>query len=198
MTPDLDVYIKWENQQVTGSFKVRGALNKVLGLQPWELEQRPCDRFGRQPRAGRGICCPPGWSPGNSIRIGPCRDEKVAAMRSLGAEVILVPGGYSEAEAAGIRHASEHSATWISPYNDGQVIAGQGTLGIELAAQLKGIEVKAVICPAGGGGLVSGVGALPSEWKPDPEVIAVQSEASPFLHGLYTRGTQKACSTCLR
>ncbi len=149
--PDLDVYIKWENQQVTGSFKVRGALNKVLSLQPWELERGLVTASAGNHGQGVAFAARQAGARATVFASEHAVESKVAAMRSLGAEVILVPGGYSEAEAAGIRHASEQSATWISPYNDGQVIAGQGTLGIELAAQLKGIEVKAVICPAGRG-----------------------------------------------
>ncbi len=124
---------------------------------------------------------------------------KLAAMRQLGAEVRLVPGGYGEAEEAGLTFAREHGAVWVSPYNDGQVIAGQGTLGNEVLNQLaeapQAIKSPLTwVLPVGGGGLAAGIAcALFSDEQtgsPTPRLVGVQPQASPFFHALFHTGSQ--------
>jgi threonine dehydratase len=119
---------------------------------------------------------------------------KVEAMRELGAEVRLVDGGYEAAELAAQAYASETGSTWISPYNDGQVIAGQATAGVELIEQLIELDApvfpRAVIVPVGGGGLISGVGMALQRLNSRPRLIGAQSTASPFFHALYYNGSQ--------
>jgi len=112
-------------------------------------------------------------------------------MQSLCAHVILVPGGYGEAEKTGIEYAQSSQSTWISPYNDGQVIAGQGTLGLEIDRELPALPESTWVIPAGSGGLVSGIGAALENLHPRPQIVAVQSEASPFLYSLFHRNTQE-------
>jgi threonine dehydratase len=117
--------------------------------------------------------------------------KKVEAMRALGAQVHAVPGGYAEAEAAGRAYASQHARTWISPYNDGQVIAGQGTLALEILEDLEESAAALTwVVPVGGGGLISGVGAALRARSPRSRLVGVQSEASAFAHGLFQHGTQ--------
>jgi threonine dehydratase len=117
---------------------------------------------------------------------------KVDAMRALRAEVRLVPGGYGEAEQAGLDYAHQNGGTWISPYNDGQVIAGQGTLGLEILRQWPDLRPPTWVVPAGGGGLASGIGAAMHNRSPHgSKLVAVSSEASPFLHGLYHTNSQE-------
>jgi threonine dehydratase len=103
----------------------------------------------------------------------------------------LVPGGYAEAESAGISFAKSTGATWVSPYNDGMVIAGQGTIGLEVLSDLPKPSSTTWLVPAGGGGLVSGIGSAISELIPRPRLLAVQSKASPFLHAIFHHGTQE-------
>jgi threonine dehydratase len=124
--------------------------------------------------------------------------RKVEAMRSLGAEVRLVPGGYGEAEQAGLEYARESESTWVSPYNDGQVIAGQATVALEMLTQLAEVmpdahsqPPAAWVVPVGGGGLISGIGIVLSDKVPGSRLYGVQSEASPFFHALFHRGTQE-------
>jgi threonine dehydratase len=114
---------------------------------------------------------------------------KVEAMRVLGAIIHVVPGGYGEAEAAGKAYAEEQQKTWVSPYNDGQVIAGQGTVGLELSRELSH-EKATWLVSVGGGGLLSGIGASIREQAHRPRLIGVQSEASAFMHSLFYRNTQ--------
>ena len=102
----------------------------------------------------------------------------------------LVAGGYEAAEAAAIRHAHENQQTYVSPYNDGQVIAGQGTLALEVLRELPE-PPTAWIVPVGGGGLISGVGLALETVSPRPRLIGVQAAASAFMHALYHRGSQE-------
>jgi threonine dehydratase len=114
---------------------------------------------------------------------------KVAAMRELGAKISLVEGGYAQAEAAGREYAQAQHKIFISPYNDGQVIAGQGTVGLEVLRET--IEpVANWIVPTGGGGLISALGTLLSKHDPHPRVIGVQAAASPFTYSLFHNHTQ--------
>jgi threonine dehydratase len=191
--PELNVYLKWESHQVTGSFKARGAFNKVLSLQDWER--------------GRGIVAASAGNHGQGVALAGrvvgaqvqvfvsehAVPAKLDAMRKLGAELHLVPGGYSEAEYAGLQYAATNNSTWVSPYNDGQVIAGQGTLVLETLAVNPDLDGATWLVPVSGGGLISGVGAALKE-KPAPgacRLVGVQSEASPFMYGLYHFGSQE-------
>jgi threonine dehydratase len=114
---------------------------------------------------------------------------KIAAMQRLGAEVRLTPGGYAEAESAGLAFARQSGATWVSPYNDAQVIAGQGTLALEILSDLPE-PVPAWVVPVGGGGLVAGIGVALAGITPPVRLVGAQSEASSFFHAILTRGTQ--------
>jgi threonine dehydratase len=187
-----DLYLKWENKQITGSFKARGALNKVLGLQDWERQRGLVT-------ASAGNHCQGVALAGRLVRTKVivfasehATRAKVEAMQALGAEVRLVSGGYGEAEQAGLQFAYDNGATWVSPYNDGQVIAGQGTLGLEIIQQWADSRPPIWVVPAGGGGLVAGIGAAINLKSPGGKrLVAVSSEASPFLHGLYHTGSQE-------
>jgi threonine dehydratase len=186
-----DIYLKWENHQPTGSFKVRGAFNKILSLQDWELE--------------RGLVTASAGNHGQGVALaGRLRHAQVTvfasehalpvklnAMRELGAEIRLIPGGYGEAEHAGISFSKATGATWISPYNDGMIIAGQGSIALEVIKEVPNPSAISWIVPAGGGGLISGIGCAIQSIVPPPRLIAVQSEASPFLYEIYQHGSQE-------
>ncbi len=112
-------------------------------------------------------------------------------MQSLGALIYPVRGGYAEAEAAGRKYSKDQQKVFISPYNDGQVIAGQGTIGLEVARQLEGKETAGWVVPVGGGGLISAIGTLFAQQKQHVRLIGVQAAASAFAHGLFHRHTQE-------
>jgi threonine dehydratase len=184
-----NLYIKWENRQVTGSFKVRGAFNKVLLLEGWEREVGLVAASAGNHGLGLALA---GQKVSAAVEIFVSEhavSAKVEAMRALGAVIHAVPGGYGEAEAAGKNYAEEQQKTWVSPYNDGQVIAGQGTVGLEVSRELSH-ETAAWLVPVGGGGLVSGIGASLWEQTDRPKLIGVQSDASAFMHSLFYGGTQ--------
>jgi len=188
--PELNIYLKWENRQKTGSFKIRGALNKVLSLESWELQRGLVTASAGNHGQGVAYAASLVGAPVVVFASEHAVPAKVEAMRALGADVRLVPGGYEAAEQAGIAFAAENERVWISPYNDGQVIAGQATVGLEVLEQLRPQVPAVIAAPVGGGGLAVGIGAAVERVSPRPYVIGVQSVASPFFYALFTHGTQ--------
>jgi threonine dehydratase len=194
--PDLNTYLKLENRQITGSFKIRGALNKVLAMESAALARGLVTASAGNHGQGAAVAASQAGASLTVFASDHAVPAKLEAMRSLGADVRLVPGGYADAEHTAIAYADQEGKTWISPYNDLEVIAGQGTLGSELLEQLPDpFGISAVVVPVGGGGLAAGIGAALRSLQPEPgqqrpRLIAVQSEASPFFYQLYRRGSQ--------
>ena len=189
---NLGVFFKWENQQVTGSFKIRGAANKILSLQDWELENgiitcsagnhgQGCAVIAKHKKIRCEVYC-------SSHAVS----SKVTAMKDLGAIIHPVEGGYFEAEKTAMHQAEFTGKTFISPYNDVQVIAGQGTIGLEIMDQIEVFEsIQSIVVPIGGGGLLSGIGISLDPFNRKPKLIGAQSKASPFMHSVFYSGTQK-------
>jgi threonine dehydratase len=198
--------LKWENHQVTGSFKPRGALNKVLSLADWERTAGLVAASAGN--HGQGVALA-GRLTGAKVEVFVSQHAvpaKVEAMRDLGAQIFFVEGGYAEAETAGRKYAQAQHKVFISPYNDGQVIAGQGTIGLEIVRELyapsnppspdneerevgSGEAINWIV-PTGGGGLISALGAISKNLTPRPRLIAVQAAASPFTYSLFHSHTQ--------
>lgn len=186
----LDLYLKWENRQVTGSFKIRGALNKVLSLEAWEQQRGLVTASAGNHGQGVAFAGRLVGAPVIVFASDHAVPSKIEAMRALGADVRLVEGGYEAAERAAQAYAEETQTTWISAYNDVQVVAGQATVGLEILEQLAPERPGTVVVPVGGGGLIAGIGAALLGVKPRPRIVGVQSVASPFLYALYNHGTQ--------
>ena len=179
LSSGFNMYLKTENLQLTGSFKLRGAYYKISQLSE---EQR---------KAGIIACSAGNHAQGVALaasRMGikaiVCMPDgapisKVEATKALGAEVCLVKGAYDDAYAHACRLQEETGMTFIHPFNDDEVIAGQGTIGLEILDQLA--DVDAVICPIGGGGLISGVAFAIKELNPDVKVYGVQAENAPSM-----------------
>lgn len=173
------VYLKPENLQVTGSFKVRGAYNKIARLSAEEKKRGviACSAGNHAQgvalaaaREGiRALICIPAGAP----------ISKVEATRSYGAEVRLVPGVYDDAYREACRLQKETGATFIHPFDDDEVIAGQGTIGLEILAQLADADV--VLVPVGGGGLISGVALAVKTLRPQCRVYGVQASGAPGM-----------------
>lgn len=174
-----EVYFKTENLQVTGSFKVRGAFYKISQLTEAE-------------RARGVIAC----SAGNhaqgvalaATRMGIAATicipslaplSKVEATRAYGAQVELVKGVYDDAAARAAALQKETGATFIHPFDDAGVIAGQGTIGLEILEQLP--ETDAVIVPVGGGGLISGIAFAIKQLRPQVKIYGVQAQGAPSM-----------------
>ena len=149
INPEADVYLKTENLQITGSFKVRGAYYKMSTLTEEEKAHGviACSAgnhaqgvaLAAQRSGIKAVICLPDGAP----------ISKVEATRSYGAEICLVDGVYDDAYNKALQLRDEHGYTFIHPFNDEDVIAGQGTIGLELLDQLDGID--AVVVPIGGG-----------------------------------------------
>lgn len=179
INPESDVYLKPECLQHTGSFKLRGAYYKISQLSPEE-------------KAHGVIACSAGnhaqgvalGARANGIKALICLPEgapisKVEATKKLGAEVCLVPGVYDDAYRKALELRDEHGYTFVHPFNDPLVIAGQGTIGLEILDEMP--DVEAVIVPVGGGGLISGVAYAIKSIKPDVKVYGVQAAGAPSM-----------------
>ncbi len=167
------VFLKLENLQMTGAFKERGALNKILLLS--EEERR---RGVIAASAGNHAQAVAYHATKRGIKAQICMPlttplVKVSATRGYGAEVILAGANYDEACEEALRRCKEFGLTFIHPFDDEAVIAGQGTLGIEMLEQQG--DLDALVIPVGGGGLIAGVACAAKEINPGIKVIGVQS-----------------------
>lgn len=177
--PGTSVYLKTENLQVTGSFKVRGAYYKISQLTKEEAEKGviACSAGNHAQGVARAatkmgikslICIPDG-----------APISKIEATKRLGAEVCLVKGTYDDAYTKAIELQKESGATLIHPFDDELVIAGQGTIGLEIINQKPNID--AVIVPVGGGGLIAGVAFAIKSLNPNIKVYGVQAAGAPSM-----------------
>jgi threonine dehydratase len=193
LTHDADrgIYLKWENRQITGSFKARGAFNKVLSLEAWEQQSGIVAASAGNHGQGVALAGKLVGAPVTVFSSQNASPVKIDKMRALGADVHLVPGGYEQAETEGIRYAAENNKIWVSPYNDAQVIAGQGTIGLEITCQMELTPEMTVLVPVSGGGLLAGVAAALTNITQPPRIVGVQAEASAFMHALFIRNNQE-------
>jgi threonine dehydratase len=173
------VFLKLDNLQRTGAFKERGALNKILTL---TADERARGVIAAS--AGNHAQAVAFHASQNGIRariVMPLMTPlvKVAATLSYGADVILHGSDYDEACAEAIRQGNADGLTFLHPFDDDQVIAGQGSIGLELLEQVPGLE--AVVVPIGGGGLIGGVACVIKESNPNIRVIGVQTERLPSM-----------------
>ena len=173
------VYLKLENLQMTGSFKERGALNRIAMLTPEQAKHGVVAASAGNHAQGvayhatlRGI---------RAVIVMPLTTPlvKVTATRDFGAEVVLHGANYEEACAEATRLCTEQRMTFIHPFDDLLVMAGQGTIGLEMLEQVEGLE--AVVVPIGGGGLISGSACAVKESNPKVRVIGVQTERLPSM-----------------
>lgn len=176
---DCEVYIKPENLQVTGSFKVRGATYMISQLSDEEKSRGViASSAGNH---AQGVALAASANGINSIICLPSGApiSKVEATRSYGAEICLVPGVYDDAYRKALQLRDERRMTFVHPFNDPMVIAGQGTIGLEILDDLP--DVDAIIVPVGGGGLISGVAYAAKQLKPGIKVYGVQAAGAPSM-----------------
>jgi threonine dehydratase len=180
------IYLKLDNLQRTGAFKERGALNKLLTLTKEERDQGVIAASAGNHAQGlayhagkRGIhaqICMPLTTP----------LIKVSATKAYGAEVVLHGANYDEACEEAIRRGSQQHLTFIHPFDDDAVIAGQGTLGLEMLQQHP--EIEAVVVPIGGGGLIGGIACAIKETNPKVQVVGVQTSRLPSMKAAVSEG----------
>ena len=171
-------YLKLENMQMTGAFKERGALNKLLQLTPDETR---CGVIAASAgNHAQGVAYHASRLGIRSTIVMPSAATpmvKVAATQDFGGEVVLHGVSYDEAYARAMELAAERQLTFIHPFDDLAVIAGQGTIALELAEQCPNLE--AVVVAVGGGGLIAGVAAAIKELRPDVKVIGAETAKLP-------------------
>ncbi len=184
VNPDCEVYLKTENLQVTGSFKVRGASFMMSQLSEEEKARGVIACSAGNHAQGvalaaathgiKALICLPDGAP----------ISKVEATKSYGAEVCMVEGVYDDAYKKALELQKELGCTFVHPFDDENVIAGQGTIGLEILDQLP--EVDAVVVPVGGGGLISGVAYAIKNLNPHVKVYGVQASGAPsMVHSLH-------------
>lgn len=189
-----DAYIKMESLQVTGSFKIRGALNKILTLTDEELKHGVIACSAGNHAQGvaksardlgvKSVICIPTYAP----------ISKIEATRKLGAEVVLVPTTFDDAKQRAYELEKEKGYTFIHPFNDEEVIAGQGTIGIEIMEQLPLVDI--VVVPIGGGGLISGIALAIKSINPKVKVIGVQASTAGSMYQSLKEDKVTTLSSC--
>ena len=174
-----NVFFKCENLQYTGSFKSRGALNKILSLS--DSQRAAGIVTASTGNHGAAVAFALGRVRAKGIVFVPenSAPSKLEAIKRLGAEVRFHGTDSVDAETEARRHAAEHGLTYVPPYNDRQVIGGQGTIGVELVQQLPAMD--AVFIALGGGGLLAGVGAYLKHVCPEVTVIGCCPENSQVM-----------------
>ena len=173
------VYLKLENLQMTGSFKERGALNRIAMLTPEQAARGVVAASAGNHAQGvayhataRGI---------RALIVMPLATPlvKVTATRVFGAEVVLHGANYDEACEEATRFCVAQGMTFIHPFDDASVMAGQGTIGLELLEQVP--QLEAVVVPIGGGGLIGGIACAIKESRPDIRIVGVQTSRLPSM-----------------
>ncbi|MBQ5439631.1 MAG: pyridoxal-phosphate dependent enzyme, partial [Clostridia bacterium] len=185
--PDVDLYIKPENLQVTGSFKVRGAAYKISQLTMEEKAKGviACSAgnhaqgvaLAAQRNKIKSVICLPDMAP----------ISKVEATRAFGAQIELVNGVYDDAYQHALKLKDELGLTFIHPFDDEYVIAGQGTIALEILNDNPNVE--AIVVPVGGGGLISGIAYTVKTLRPDVKVYGVQAAGAPSMANSVKEGS---------
>ena len=183
---EADVYLKLENFQTTGSFKVRGAYYKIKNLSPEE--------------AAKGVLCASAGNHAQGVAYAASSlgvestvfmpvfapPLKVIATRSYGAKVVLTGDSFDDAVNAAVEFGRKSGATFVHPFNDAYIIAGQGTIGLEIFEQLR--EVEDVVVPIGGGGLIAGIAIALKQLNPRIRVIGVEAEGAQAMKTSMEKG----------
>lgn len=180
------VYLKCENLQITGAYKIRGALNKIRSLSDEEKERGVvCSSAGNH---AQGVAYAATLSHVDSTIVMPETTPylKIQSTKDFGGNVMLEGSCYDDAFKEATRIEKETGATFIHPFNDPDIIYGQGTVGLEILEDLPNLDV--ILCPIGGGGLISGVALYAKSINPNIKVIGVQSEGANAMERSFKSG----------
>jgi threonine dehydratase len=171
-----NVALKCENLQATGSFKVRGAYNRLAALTPEQRAAGVVAASGGNHAQGVALAARKLGIRTTVFMPSGAPIPKIQATRGYGASVVLEGETFEDAEAAAQKHGAEHGCFFVHPFDDPFVIAGQGTVGLEILEQCP--EVGTVVVPVGGGGLVSGIAAAVKESRPSCRVVGVEARGA--------------------
>lgn len=179
IAPNCELYLKPENLQITGSFKVRGAYFKTSTLTAEEKSRGVIACSAGNHAQGVALAAQRANIKATIFIPSLAPLSKIEATRSMGAEVKIIDGVYDDAFEAATKYMAESSGVFIHPFDDLDVIAGQGTVGLELLEQLPSLD--AVIVPVGGGGLISGIAYVIKQLNPNCKVYGVQAEGATSM-----------------
>ena len=182
-----EVWLKFENLQFTAAFKERGALNRLRTLTPAQRaagvlavsagNHAQAVAYHARRLEIRAVIFMPRFTP----------HVKIERTRAFGAEVVLTGESFDEARAAGLAHAAEHALTVVHPYDDPLVIAGQGTIALEMLAAAPRLDT--LVVPVGGGGMIAGMAVAAKTLQPGIEVVGVETSAFPAVYCALHGGT---------
>ncbi|GGB56511.1 threonine ammonia-lyase [Roseibium aquae] len=179
-----EVYVKYENMQVTGSFKERGALVKLSSLTEAERKRGVIAMSAGNHAQGVAFHATRLGIPATIVMPETTPFVKISATREFGATVVLAGDTVDAAKAEASRLAEEKDLVWVHPFDDPKVIAGQGTIGLEMLAAVP--ELDTIIVPVGGGGLISGIATAAKAVRPEIEIIGVETDLYPAMWGAVT------------
>ena len=195
IAPECELYLKPENLQITGSFKVRGSAYKIAKLSEEEKSRGVIACSAGNHAQGVALAATK-----NGIKSLICLPDsapisKVEATKGYGAEVCLVEGCYDDAYQKALELKEKEGYTFVHPFNDENVIAGQGTIALEILNELDNID--AIVVPIGGGGLISGIAYTVKQIRPEVKVYGVQSEGAPSMYNSMRDGEIECLSDVL-
>ncbi len=182
---DAKVYLKLENQQVTGSFKIRGATNKILLLSEEQRNRGVVTASSGNHAQGLGYAAKQLEVKTKIVVPERTPNVKIDAIRKYGVELIIEGDEYMDSERLARRIEAEEGMTFISAYNDIDLIKGQGTVALEMIEEQP--QLDTILIPVGGGGLASGISTVYKQ-ATDAEIIGVQSETSPVMYECVKKG----------
>lgn len=177
------VLFKYENQQRTGSFKIRGAYNRISQLSPEQLKAGISACSAGNHAQGVALCAKLLGTQSHIVMPEVAPLAKVVATQGYGANIILKGSMYDEAYEHCLQISKENSYTLVHPYEDPEVVAGQGTVGLEMLEQCP--ELDTVVVPIGGGGLISGIALAIKTLRPDVKIIGAVPERVPAMKMLF-------------
>ena len=186
LAPDCELYLKPENLQITGSFKVRGSAYKIAMLSREEKEKGVIACSAGNHAQGVALAATK-----NGIKSLICLPDtapisKVEATKSFGAEICLVEGCYDDAYQKALELKERDGRTFVHPFDDENVIAGQGTIALEILNDLDNID--AIVVPVGGGGLISGIAYTAKHIRPSVKIYGVQVAGAPSMYNSVKEG----------
>jgi len=189
IAPDCELYLKAENLQVTGSFKTRGAYFKMSALTKEEKAKGVIACSAGNHAQGVALSAKRAGIAATIFIPSIAPISKIEATRRMGAEVVLIDGVYDDAYEAAVAYQKETGGVFVHPFNDEDVIAGQGTIGLEILEQLS--EPDAVVVPVGGGGLISGIAFAVKKLCPACKVYGVQAAGAAGMFRSYKEGRRE-------